>query len=93
MKFKNKHILEIIKRYKKIAIVGSILFIFSFMLLYLSSVQDKKDDENIKYLNDIIENYENKTGVKSYLNISWLSSKFAYNNDKLLGNYLQPMNN
>jgi len=81
MKFKNKHILDIKKRSKITSIIGIAMIIISLVFFYLSSVQDEKDNENTKYLNDIIGNSDNKTGLKSYLNISWLSDKFAVRDD------------
>lgn len=77
MKFKNKHILDIKKRSKRTSIIGVIIIIISFVFFYLSSVQDEKDNENIKCLNDISQ----KTGEMTYLNISGLSSEFAVYDD------------
>ena len=79
MKFKNKHVLEIKKRNNIAIMVGIVLMIFAFLIISLSIVQNDNDDSSIKPFSDIIESNSRKTGEKAYLNINWLSSKFAFN--------------
>ena len=51
-------------------IIGVLIIVASFVFLYLGSDQDNKDSENIKYLNELIEKRDEKTGQKAYLNVS-----------------------
>lgn len=81
MKFTNKNILAIKKRGRITTIIGVVLIILSIVLISLSANQNEKDEQNIKYLNELIESNDRKTGEKAYLNINWLSSKFAVYND------------
>ena len=80
MELKNKHVLNLKKKSKRTIIIGIVMIIISLVFFYLSSVQNEKDNKNIKYFNDILES-DSKIGLKSYLNISWLSSEFAVRDD------------
>ena len=80
MEFKNKHVLNLKKKSKRTIIIGIVMIIISLVFFYLFFVQDAKDNKNIKYFNDILES-DSKIGLKSYLNISWLSSEFAVRDD------------
>lgn len=81
MEFTNEKILKYIKKQKRLMIIGIIILVLSFLLFGLSIKQNEKDDKNIKYLNEIIENSEEKEGQKAYLNVEMISEAFAAYDD------------
>lgn len=77
----NSNILKSYKGCIRIFIIGVLVFFLSFVLFYLGSGQDSKDTDNIKYLNELIESREEKTGKKSYLTVSYLTDKIVVYDD------------
>ena len=79
--FTNKNVIACKNRNIFLICFGVLFIVLTVILLMLSGKQDKADSDNIKYLNEVIEGSDEKTDLKAYLNISWLSSKVAVYND------------
>ena len=78
----NQKLIKIINGNRRFIIIGIIFVIVSFGLFYLGSEQSNKDDKNIIHLNELIEGRsDNKTGVKAYLDIKYLSPKVVVYDD------------
>lgn len=81
MKFKNKNVIDCRNKNYFILAFGILLFILTGILIALSVKQDKNDNKNIKYMNDIIEHSDEKIGQKSYVDVKYISSAFAVYDD------------
>ena len=77
----NSNIIKTYKGYFRLIIIGVLIIVASFVFLYLGSDQDNKDSENIKYLNELIEKRDEKTGQKAYLNVSAMTDKVVVFDD------------
>lgn len=79
--FTNKNVIDSKNRNLFLIIFGVAFIVLTFIFILLANKQNLSDDNNIVYLNDLIESSDDKTDLKSYLEISWLSPKVAVYDD------------
>lgn len=82
MRFTNKNVISCRNKCLITIIVGVLFIVLTCMFIGLSIKQDDSDNDNIKYLNDIIENTNEEAGQKTYLNVEKITSAFAVYDDK-----------
>lgn len=80
--FTNKNVIDAKKRCLMTIVIGILFIVLTIIFIGLSVKQEKIDNENKRYLNEIIEDSTSKEGEKTYLNVTAISDEFAIYNDK-----------
>lgn len=80
-KFSNQNVNSSQNRCLMTIVVGVALIVLAAIFIGLAAKQNQKDTDNIIYLNDAIESSGENTGLKTYLDVTWLSPKVAVYDD------------
>ena len=80
--FTNKNVINAKNRCLITIGIGLLFIVLTFIFIGLSIKQDKYDNDNKRYLNDIIEDSSSEEGERSYLNVTAISDAFAVYDDK-----------
>ena len=82
MGFRNKNVIDCRNKNIFLIVFGVLVIFLTIIFIMLSIKHDNLDNENIRYLNDIIEGNEDKVGQKTYVDVESISSSFAVYDDK-----------